>query len=136
MIEGSLRCSSLYAEKLFSGRGKAQSPWPCSPYVSVLFLLPRVSLDCIRVVITSGVDIGTPVVRGRFADDFRPVPNPDCSGLTDYGKKSINTGTTYTGISYADNTDFTVTGTGDNIEYNQPKAYSLLPAIADRLAGS
>lgn len=33
-----------------------------------------------------------PVEEGQEQDDLRPVPTPDCSGLPDYGKESINAG--------------------------------------------
>lgn len=37
-----------------------------------------------------------PVVEGVPQDDVRSVPFPDCSGLTDYGKKNVNAGASET----------------------------------------
>lgn len=49
--------------------------------------------------VVGGFDLGgsgsvspLPVVEGAPQDDLRPVPTPDCSGLTDYGKELINAG--------------------------------------------
>jgi Flp pilus assembly protein TadG len=37
-----------------------------------------------------------PVVEGAAQQDLRSVPQPDCSGLTDYGKKKVNAGASET----------------------------------------
>ena len=40
----------------------------------------------------SGSVYPLPVLEGAPQDDLRPVPTPDCSGLPDHGKKSVNAG--------------------------------------------
>jgi len=40
----------------------------------------------------SGSVIPQPVIEGVLQDNLRPVPQPDCTGLTDYGKVSVNAG--------------------------------------------
>ncbi|MFQ5922945.1 MAG: pilus assembly protein TadG-related protein [Anaerolineales bacterium] len=44
----------------------------------------------------SGSVVPLPVVTGVPQDNVRPVPQPDCTGLTDYGKVSVNAGSSAT----------------------------------------
>ena len=52
-----------------------------------------------NIQVVGGFDLGgsgsvdpLPVVEGVPQDNLRPVPIPDCTGLTDWGKKSVNAG--------------------------------------------
>lgn len=44
----------------------------------------------------SGTVSPQPVVEGAPQDDMRPIPLPDCSGLPDHGKKTVNAGNSET----------------------------------------
>jgi len=75
-----------------------------------------------NVQVVGGFDLGgsgsispLPVDEGLPQDDLRPIPTPDCSGLPDFGTKSVNAGNSetldpgrYASISFKANASVTL----------------------------